>query len=97
MKFRTWLVAAFIAPFFVMSVAVSLARYFDFGSTWWGWAFAALSVMAGLCFIWQLPTSKENRALVTIVFVPICMILLAFYTPIFVSVFFGYKSVHISN
>lgn len=89
MKFRSWLAAAIIAPFAVMSVELSLTRHFNFGATDWDCVGLGLSVIVGLCCLWQLPISIKNRAWLSVAFVPVSIPLLLFYSLCFVAYVFG--------
>jgi hypothetical protein len=89
MKFGSWLAAAIIAPFVVMSAELCLANYFNSNNPSWDYVGLALSVITGLCCLWQLPASKLKRTLMTIIFVPVCTTLLFFYTFAFVCAVFG--------
>jgi hypothetical protein len=48
MKFGSWLAAAILAPFAVMSAELCLTRYFNI-TTAWDYIGLALSMIAGLC------------------------------------------------
>jgi hypothetical protein len=87
-KFGGWLAATIIAPFVVMSVELSLTRHFNISGSW-DFVGLALSIIAGLCCLWQLPTSVMKRAVFTIVFVPVSVMLLTFYSLAFVCAVFG--------
>jgi hypothetical protein len=90
MKFGSWLAAAIIAPFILMSVEAWLNYHFKFvGAVWWGYAELALPVIVGLFCLWQLPVSKMKRAILTIVFVPVSIGALIYYALIFACVVFG--------
>jgi hypothetical protein len=88
-KFGSWLAAAIIAPFVVMSVELLLTRNSNIlapGSDIIG---LGLAIIAGLCCLWQLPTNVRKRALLTVVFVPIAVATLVFYSLVFVCIVFG--------
>jgi hypothetical protein len=49
----------------------------------------ALSVIAGICCLWRLPISLKKRALLTIVFVPVSVAVLLYYSLWLEQVVFG--------
>jgi hypothetical protein len=90
MKFVSWLAAAIFAPFVVISAELWLTRHFNFGApAAWDYAGLALSMITGLGCLWRLPVSKQKRVLLTIVFVPVGIFVLVFYSLFFVCVVFG--------
>jgi hypothetical protein len=67
-----------------------LTRHYNFRApAAWDYAGLALSMIAGLCCLWQLPISEQKRVLLTVVFVPVGIFVLVFYALFFECVVFG--------
>jgi hypothetical protein len=88
-KLGRWLTATALAPIIAMSVGLSVARPFHFSGERWDIASLALSIIAGLCCLWRLPVSTTKRVWFTVVFVPVGIALLMFYSLLFVCAVFG--------
>lgn len=84
-----WFIAMFISPLIVMSVELCLTRLFGRIVTGWDYAGVTLSVVAGLCCLWRLPMTITARAGLTAVFIPVSILVLLFYSVLFVCFIFG--------
>jgi hypothetical protein len=69
MKLRIWFAAAIFAPFVCMSANLWLAEHCEFKAAWPFYVGWVLSMIAGLWCLWQLPTSRRDRTVASIVFV----------------------------
>ncbi len=87
----TWLLGAAFAPVFVMSAALCVLRRPSLNGPGWGYAAVAVSIAAGLCCLWRLPSSISilSRTWLTVLYVPVVAGLLLLYSLLFVGVVFG--------
>lgn len=88
-----WVLGTMFAPVLVMSVAICITRQLSVNGSGWDDGGLALSVAAGLCFLWRLPsgTSILSRAWLVALYVPAVAGLLVIYSLVFVSVVFGHS------
>jgi hypothetical protein len=89
MKFGNWIAATIIAPFIFMSVGLWLTHHFNLLGVTWYYAELALSMIVGLFCLWRLPASTKQRVLLTVVFVPVSVGALFYYSLWFVCIVFG--------
>jgi hypothetical protein len=89
MRFVSWLIAAIAAPFLVLSMELLLTRHFNTRAADWDYVGMGVSLIAGLCCLWKLPTNVVNRVILTIIYVPFGIALVFYYSLVFVCIVFG--------
>ena len=79
-----------LVPLLVMSTALYVTRRLSLVSVGWDYAIA-LSVVAGLCYLFRLPSSVSflSRTWLAVLYVPAVAGLLMLYSLFFVGVVFG--------
>jgi len=88
-KFGVWIVATILSPVVIMSVELWVTRHFNSGATDWDLVGMALSVIVGICCLWQLPMSISARVWLALDYVPVSAGVLMFYSLFFVCTVFG--------
>jgi hypothetical protein len=86
-----WLVGMVLVPLLVMSAALCVTRRLSLVSVGCDYASIALSVAAGLCCLFRLPSSVSflSRTWLAVLYVPAVAGLLMLYSLFFVGVVLG--------
>jgi hypothetical protein len=79
-----------LSPFLIVSIFLPFSQSNVFGAlSVVGYMFLALSVGSGIYFVARLPISRTARVVVSIVYVPILLVLLMFYSMCFIGAMTG--------